>query len=61
MVCIGCEDAVMPQKAKVAMMQAHFVNEPLAEEICFVFAEIHVFGIAERVVHNNQRMKGEVR
>ena len=48
--------AVVPQQAKVAMMHMHLLNQPLAEEIRFVFAEVHVVLIAQRGVHDHERM-----
>ena len=42
-------------------MHPHFVDQPLAEEIGFVLGEVHVFGFAEGIVHDKQRMEGQRR
>lgn len=52
---------VMPEEAEVAVVEAHFVDEAFAEEIGLVFAQVHVVRLAERVVHDHQRMEREVR
>ena len=52
---------VMPEEAEVAVVEAHFVDETFAEEIGLVFAQVHVVRLAERVVHDHQRMEREVR
>lgn len=49
----------MPQQAEVAVVHPHFVNQPLAKEISFVFAQIHIIVVAERIVHYHQRMERE--
>ena len=39
MVCIQC---IMPEQAEVTAVEAHFVDEAFAEEVGFIFGEMHV-------------------
>lgn len=52
MVRFVINDAVMPKEAGVAVVHADFGDETLAEEIRFVFREMHVVVVAKRAIHN---------
>ena len=41
-------------------MHAHFLDDAFAEEIRFVFREVHIILIAERGVHDHQGVQREV-
>ena len=58
MVHLVINDAVMPKEAEVAVMKADFVDKPFAKEIGFIFGEMHVVIVAERAIHDRQRVKG---
>ena len=50
---------VMPQQTELTVVHAHFVYQPLAQEICLVFGKVHIVGVTERGVHDRERMKRE--
>jgi hypothetical protein len=52
MVGVGCEVGVVPQETEIAVMEADLVNESLAEEIRFVFGQMHVVVVAKCAIHN---------
>lgn len=48
--------AIMPKETEIAVVEAHLVYQPLAEEICLVLREVHIIRLAQGVVHHDQRM-----
>lgn len=62
MVVVGSEDAVVPEEGDVAGVLADLVEQLLAEEVGFVFClQVHVVAVAQRAVHDGERMEGERR
>ena len=41
-------------------MHPHFVDQSFAQEICFLFIQMHVVGVTQRRVHDDKRMKGQI-
>ena len=46
------KSAIMPEEAEVAVVHADFGDETLAEEVSFVFREVHVVFVAQRAIHD---------
>ena len=61
MVGVVGEATVMPKQAEVTVMHAHFVDQLFAEEIRFLFGEVHIVLLAQRTIHDDERMEGEWR
>ena len=57
MIRVRRESRVMPKQAEITVMQANLVDETFAEEICFIFREVHIIGAAQSAVHDSKRMK----
>ena len=51
----------MPEEAEVAVVELHFLDEAFAHEVCFLLVEVHVVVVAQRTIHDHQRMEGQRR
>ena len=61
MVSLRGDDIIMPEETKVAVVELHFLDEAFAHEECFLLVEVHVVVVAQRTIHNHQRMEGQRR
>ena len=57
MVYIACWVGVMPQKYDFTGILVYLLEQSLALEVCLIFAEVHVVGIAQCTVHDRQRVE----